>query len=137
MSNYEEFLPDLYKAIAKHNFVSNNKHSSATISKPANNFQHFADIETVEECKALFEDLCTYKEVEQMAQRLRAAKLLLEKSKIPHRIMNKLLLRKYKDINVKLLHKIANGFNLSICQFIDDELFDMSNIKKQSKWHKD
>ena len=52
MSNYEEFLPDLYKAIA--------------------------DIETVEECKALFEDLCTYKEVEQMAQRLRAAKLLLD-----------------------------------------------------------
>ena len=43
MSNYEEFLPDLYKAIA--------------------------DIESVEECKALFDDLCTYKEVEQMAQR--------------------------------------------------------------------
>lgn len=52
MSNYEQFLPDLYKAIA--------------------------DIETAEECKLLFDDLCTYKEVEQMAQRLRAAKLLLE-----------------------------------------------------------
>ena len=52
MSNYEEFLPDLYKAIT--------------------------DIESVEDCKALFDDLCTYKEVEQMAQRLRAAKLLLE-----------------------------------------------------------
>ena len=52
MSNYEEFLPDLYKAIT--------------------------DIESVEECKALFDDLRTYKEVEQMAQRLRAAKLLLE-----------------------------------------------------------
>ncbi len=52
MSNYEDFLPDLYKAIT--------------------------DIESVEECKAFFDDLCTYKEVEQMAQRLRAAKLLLE-----------------------------------------------------------
>lgn len=52
MSNYEEFLPDLFKAIT--------------------------DVESVEECKALFDDLCTYKEVEQMAQRLRAAKLLLE-----------------------------------------------------------
>lgn len=52
MSNYEEFLPDLYEAIA--------------------------NIKTAEECKALFDDLCTYKEVEQMAQRLRAAKLLLE-----------------------------------------------------------
>ena len=56
-------------------------------------------------------------------------KMFEEKSKLPHRSMNKLLLRKYKDINVKLLHKIANGFNLSIYQFIDDELFDMSNIE--------
>lgn len=52
MSNYEKFLPLLYKAIT--------------------------DVESVEECKDLFEDLCTYKEVEQMAQRLIAAKLLLE-----------------------------------------------------------
>lgn len=52
MSNYEKFLPLLYKAIT--------------------------EVESVEECKDLFEDLCTYKEVEQMAQRLIAAKLLLE-----------------------------------------------------------
>lgn len=31
-----------------------------------------------EDCRFLFEDLCTYKEVEQMAQRLSAAKLLME-----------------------------------------------------------
>jgi len=31
-----------------------------------------------EDCKLLFEDLCTFKEVEQMSQRLKAAKLLLE-----------------------------------------------------------
>ncbi len=59
-----------------------------------------------------------------------------EKSKLPHRSMNKLLLRKYKDINVKLLHKIANGFNLSIYQFIDDELFDMSNIEYKDNKNK-
>lgn len=35
-------------------------------------------IQNVEDCKNLFEDLCTYKEVEQMAQRVTAAKLLLE-----------------------------------------------------------
>ncbi len=52
MSNYEEFLPDLYRAIT--------------------------DIDNTEECRALLEDLCTYKEIEQMAQRLRAAKLLLD-----------------------------------------------------------
>ena len=31
-----------------------------------------------EDCKALLDDLCTYKEVEQMAQRAYAAKLFLE-----------------------------------------------------------
>lgn len=31
-----------------------------------------------EECKAFFDDLCTYKELEQMAQRAYAAKLMLE-----------------------------------------------------------
>ncbi len=31
-----------------------------------------------EDCRNLFDDLCTNKEVEQMAQRIRAAKLLLE-----------------------------------------------------------
>lgn len=33
-------------------------------------------LESVEDCKALFEDLCTYKEIEQMAQRVEAASLL-------------------------------------------------------------
>lgn len=35
-------------------------------------------LETVEDCAGLFEDLCTAKELEQMAQRVKAAKLLLE-----------------------------------------------------------
>lgn len=35
-------------------------------------------IQSKEDCKALFEDLCTYKEIEAMAQRLHAAELLLE-----------------------------------------------------------
>lgn len=34
-------------------------------------------LETKDGCKLLFEDLCTFKEVEQMAQRVKAAKLLL------------------------------------------------------------
>ena len=37
-----------------------------------------AKIKTSEECKELFLDLCTYKEILKMAQRLRAAKLLSE-----------------------------------------------------------
>lgn len=35
-------------------------------------------IQNKDECRALFEDLCTYKEIEAMAQRLHAAKLLLD-----------------------------------------------------------
>lgn len=41
-------------------------------------YELIASIETTEDCKALFEDLCTVKEIEQMAQRVKAAKLLIE-----------------------------------------------------------
>lgn len=37
-----------------------------------------ASIESEEDIELLFEDLCTKKEVEQMAQRITAAKLLME-----------------------------------------------------------
>ena len=38
----------------------------------------FVKIGSAEDCKALLEDLCTYKEVERMAQRAYAAKLIME-----------------------------------------------------------
>ncbi len=41
-------------------------------------FELIISMETVDDCKALFEDLCTVKEIEQMAQRVKAAKLLIE-----------------------------------------------------------
>lgn len=41
-------------------------------------YKLFLRLETVDDCKALLDDLCTYKEVEQMAQRAHAAKLFLE-----------------------------------------------------------
>ena len=41
-------------------------------------YELFVKVQTAEDCKALLEDLCTYKEVEQMAQRAYAAKLFLE-----------------------------------------------------------
>lgn len=41
-------------------------------------FELIASMESAQDCKALFSDLCTVKEIEQMAQRVRAAKLLLE-----------------------------------------------------------
>lgn len=48
----EELVPELYETILR--------------------------LKTQEDCAAFFSDLCTYKELEQMAQRLAAAKLLLE-----------------------------------------------------------
>lgn len=52
MKNVEQHLNELYEALVK--------------------------VKNVEDCKALLDDLCTYKEIEQMAQRAYAAKLFLE-----------------------------------------------------------
>lgn len=41
-------------------------------------FRVLAGLETAEECEAFFQDLCTMQEIGNMAQRVRAAKLLLE-----------------------------------------------------------
>lgn len=41
-------------------------------------FELIASLDTAEDCEKLFEDLCTVKEIEQMAQRIAAAKLLIE-----------------------------------------------------------
>ena len=41
-------------------------------------YRIIAGLNTVQECEMLFEDLCTKKEIEKMAERLYAAKLLLD-----------------------------------------------------------
>lgn len=41
-------------------------------------YETLASLKNAEDVKTLFEDLCTYKEIEQMAQRITAARLLLE-----------------------------------------------------------
>ena len=41
-------------------------------------YQLIASIESPADCQALFEDLCTAKEIENMAERLHAANLLLQ-----------------------------------------------------------
>ena len=46
--------------------------------KIENLYQVILKLETMEECKVLLEDLCTRKEVANMAERLYAAQLLLE-----------------------------------------------------------
>ncbi|MFA5561506.1 MAG: YerC/YecD family TrpR-related protein [Eubacteriales bacterium] len=41
-------------------------------------YEEVLKIRTLAECQAFFSDLCTYKELESMLQRIRAAKMLLE-----------------------------------------------------------
>lgn len=41
-------------------------------------YQTIVSLESIEQCRDLFEDLCTQKELEKMAERIYAAKLLLE-----------------------------------------------------------
>ncbi len=41
-------------------------------------YELIASLNTKEDCRRLFSDLCTKKEIEQMAQRIKAARLLLE-----------------------------------------------------------
>ena len=52
MSSNKEYTEELYNAILK--------------------------LKSTEDCKAFFEDLCTYREIDQMAQRVVSAKLLLK-----------------------------------------------------------
>lgn len=46
--------------------------------KIAELYRIIAGLENPEECALLFEDLCTVKEIEKMAERIYAAKLLME-----------------------------------------------------------
>jgi len=41
-------------------------------------YRVIVSLKTVEDCAALFDDLCTRKEVEKMAERIYAARLLME-----------------------------------------------------------
>ena len=41
-------------------------------------YETILKLKTLDDCYMLFEDLCTYKELNSMAQRIKAAKLLME-----------------------------------------------------------
>jgi TrpR-related protein YerC/YecD len=43
-----------------------------------NLFKLITAIDNIDDCRALFDDLCTVKEIENMAERLHVAKLLME-----------------------------------------------------------
>ena len=51
-------------------------------------YRLIAELKTPEECRLLLEDLCTVKEIEKMAERIFAARLLLE-GKTYNQVMEK------------------------------------------------
>lgn len=53
-------------------------HQTSKQEKIDDLFALLASIDNPDDCKALFDDLCTIKEVENMAERIYAAKLLIE-----------------------------------------------------------
>jgi TrpR-related protein YerC/YecD len=55
------------------------KEAKATIEMRKLLYETILKCKTSEDLEMLFEDLCTYKEVEQMAQRIASAKMLQEK----------------------------------------------------------
>ena len=62
----------------------NNRHSEEMDTL----FQAVLCLETVEECYDFFEDLCTMKELADMAQRIQAAEMLLAGSTYEHIVKN-------------------------------------------------
>lgn len=55
--------------------------------------------------------------------------MLETKSTIHHKIMNKLLECKYKDLDARLIFKLCKGFDISVDMFFNDELFNFANIE--------
>ena len=53
-------------------------HQTAKQERIQQLFEIITKIDNIDDCRALFDDLCTVKEVENMAERCYAAKLLLE-----------------------------------------------------------
>lgn len=55
--------------------------------------------------------------------------MLETKTNISHYSMNKILKSKYKDIDIVTMLKLCNAFGITINEFLNDDLFTMSNLQ--------
>ncbi len=55
--------------------------------------------------------------------------MLETKTNISHYSMNKILKCKYKDIDIVTMLKLCNAFGITINEFLNDDLFTMSNLQ--------
>ena len=81
-------------------------------------FDAILSLESREECYAFFEDLCTVKEISDMAQRLQAAKLLLIGERLPQALVcandNMAIgaMRAFREAGVRIPEDVAvTGFD--------------------------
>lgn len=73
-----------------------------------------------EECNALFQDLCTYGEVEKMAQRVRAARLLME-GKTYNQVMDETDISSATLSRVSRCVRYGNGYRTVLSVKQDEE----------------
>lgn len=73
-------------------------------------FRLIAAIDNVEDCRALFDDLCTAKEIENMAERCNAAKLLLE-GKTYNQVLSQCTLSSATLSRVSRCVQYGNGYS--------------------------
>lgn len=73
-------------------------------------YRIIADLETIEDCKLLFEDLCTNNEIENMAQRIYAARLL-KNGETYNQVMQKTNLASATVARVSSCVKYGKGYD--------------------------
>ena len=79
-------------------------------------FQVIANLDNPDDCRVLFDDLCTVKEVENMAERLYAAKLLLEGNTYSQ-------VMQQADISSAILSRVSRcvQYGKGYSKFLDDK----------------
>ena len=92
-------------------------------------FKTFLQLETIEECYQYFEDLCTVKEIQDMAQRLYAAVMLSEGARYQEIV---------KEVNIssatvcrvsKCLHYGTGGYQNAIRKLQNEETNHHAHIE--------
>lgn len=92
------------------------------LKNPATNalFEAVLSLESMDECFAFFEDLCTMKELADMAQRLEAAKMLLE-GKTYEQIVKSVEISTATISRINRCIQYGNGGYEAILKKVDDK----------------
>ena len=83
-------------------------------------FETFLKLESVEECYAFFEDLCTIKEIQDMAQRLDAA-ILLDNGENYQSVSKKIGISSATISRVSKCLNYSNGYKLAISKIKENK----------------